>query len=55
MVVHFYTLSSSVVDIMIVLQICHVLQNECHFKEAVEFMESHSSSWESCTSFMYAY
>ncbi|KAF5746666.1 Tetratricopeptide repeat (TPR)-like superfamily protein isoform 1 [Tripterygium wilfordii] len=32
--------------------ICHVLQYECHFKEAVEFMEKCSSSWGSCSSFM---
>lgn len=32
--------------------LCHVLQYECHFKEAVEFMEGCSSSWSSCLSFM---
>ncbi|KAI3867194.1 hypothetical protein MKW92_007266 [Papaver armeniacum] len=32
--------------------VCHVLQYECHFKEATEFMEKNSSSWESCSSFM---
>ncbi|KAK4598344.1 hypothetical protein RGQ29_015709 [Quercus rubra] len=32
--------------------LCHVLQYECHFKEAVEFMEGCSSSWSSCGSFM---
>ncbi|KAF3431388.1 hypothetical protein FNV43_RR26119 [Rhamnella rubrinervis] len=32
--------------------LCHVLQYECHFKEAVEFMEACSSSWSSCSSFM---
>ncbi|KAJ9172130.1 hypothetical protein P3X46_015409 [Hevea brasiliensis] len=32
--------------------VCHVLQYECHFKEAVEFMEECSSSWNSCSSFM---
>ncbi|KAL6187151.1 hypothetical protein ACLB2K_043266 [Fragaria x ananassa] len=32
--------------------LCHVLQYECRFKEAVEFMESCSSSWDSCLSFM---
>ncbi|KAL5553986.1 hypothetical protein UlMin_041387 [Ulmus minor] len=32
--------------------LCHVLQNECLFKEAVEFMESCSSSWGSCSSFL---
>ncbi|KAM5566600.1 tetratricopeptide repeat protein 38 [Rosa sericea] len=32
--------------------LCHVLQYECRFKEAVEFMESCSSSWDSCVSFM---
>jgi hypothetical protein len=35
--------------------LCHVLQYECRFKEAVEFMEGCSSSWSSCSSFMYAY
>lgn len=32
--------------------VCHVLQYECRFKEAVEFMEGCSSSWNSCSSFM---
>ncbi|KAF3954610.1 hypothetical protein CMV_020066 [Castanea mollissima] len=32
--------------------LCHVLQYECRFKEAVEFMEGCSSSWSSCGSFM---
>ncbi|KAJ8773686.1 hypothetical protein K2173_006336 [Erythroxylum novogranatense] len=32
--------------------VCHVLQYECRFKEAVEFMEACSSSWNSCLSFM---
>ncbi|KAB5537583.1 hypothetical protein DKX38_015116 [Salix brachista] len=32
--------------------ICHVLQYQCHFKEAVDFMEECSSSWSSCSSFM---
>ncbi|KAH7515851.1 hypothetical protein FEM48_Zijuj10G0070200 [Ziziphus jujuba var. spinosa] len=32
--------------------LCHVLQYECHFKEAVAFMEGCSSSWSSCSSFM---
>ncbi|XP_062160359.1 uncharacterized protein LOC133867623 [Alnus glutinosa] len=32
--------------------LCHVLQYECRFKEAVEFMEGCSSSWSSCSSFM---
>uniref|UniRef100_A0A2N9EC03 Tetratricopeptide repeat protein 38 n=1 Tax=Fagus sylvatica TaxID=28930 RepID=A0A2N9EC03_FAGSY len=32
--------------------LCHVLQYECHFKEAVEFMEGCSSSWSSCLSFI---
>ncbi|CAN6476327.1 unnamed protein product [Victoria cruziana] len=32
--------------------LCHVLQYECRFKEAVEFMESSSMSWNSCSSFM---
>ncbi|XP_039119732.1 tetratricopeptide repeat protein 38 [Dioscorea cayenensis subsp. rotundata] len=35
--------------------LCHVLQYECHFKEAVSFMESCSSSWKSCSSFMYTH
>ncbi|XP_042499209.1 tetratricopeptide repeat protein 38 [Macadamia integrifolia] len=34
---------------------CHVLQYECRFKEAVEFMEEYSSSWTSCSSFMYTH
>ncbi|XP_061336972.1 uncharacterized protein LOC133284033 [Gastrolobium bilobum] len=32
--------------------LCHVLQYECRFKEAVNFMEECSSSWSSCSSFM---
>ncbi|KAL6350457.1 hypothetical protein AAG906_019104 [Vitis piasezkii] len=32
--------------------LCHVLQYECRFKEAVEFMEECSSSWSLCSSFM---
>lgn len=35
--------------------LCHVLQNDCLFKEAVEFMEACSSSWNSCSSFMYTH
>ncbi|XP_043726337.1 tetratricopeptide repeat protein 38 [Telopea speciosissima] len=34
---------------------CHVLQYECRFKEAVEFMEEYSPSWGSCSSFMYTH
>ncbi|XP_031386273.1 tetratricopeptide repeat protein 38 isoform X2 [Punica granatum] len=32
--------------------LCHVLQFECRFKEAVEFMKQCSASWSSCSSFM---
>lgn len=32
--------------------LCHVFQYECHFKEAVDFMEACSPSWSSCSSFM---
>lgn len=32
--------------------LCHVLQYNCHFKEAVEFMEKCSPSWSSLSSFM---
>lgn len=35
--------------------LCHVLQYDCHFNEAVEFMESCSSTWSSCSSFMYTH
>lgn len=35
--------------------LCHVLQYNCRFKEAVEFMESCSSTWSSCSSFMYTH
>ncbi|KAM7464562.1 hypothetical protein LguiA_032683 [Lonicera macranthoides] len=31
---------------------CHVFQYECHFKEAVEFMEECSKSWSPLSSFM---
>uniref|UniRef100_A0A1J3DKZ4 Tetratricopeptide repeat protein 38 n=1 Tax=Noccaea caerulescens TaxID=107243 RepID=A0A1J3DKZ4_NOCCA len=34
---------------------CHVLQHECRFKEAVKFMEGFSGSWPSCSSFMYTH
>ncbi|XVE84929.1 hypothetical protein DITRI_Ditri17bG0051300 [Diplodiscus trichospermus] len=32
--------------------LCHVLQYECCYKEAVQFMEECSSSWSLCSSFM---
>ncbi|XP_066380092.1 uncharacterized protein [Miscanthus floridulus] len=32
--------------------LCHVFQQECRFREATEFMESCSPSWEACTSFL---
>ncbi|KAG9450381.1 hypothetical protein H6P81_010346 [Aristolochia fimbriata] len=35
--------------------LCHVFQNDCHFKEAVEFMEGCSWSWSCCSSFMYTH
>lgn len=35
--------------------LCHVLQYDCHFNEAVEFMESCSSTWSSCSPFMYTH
>uniref|UniRef100_M4E7A3 Uncharacterized protein n=1 Tax=Brassica campestris TaxID=3711 RepID=M4E7A3_BRACM len=35
--------------------LCHVLQHECQFKEAVEFMEELSESWHSCSSFLYTH
>ncbi|XP_010551491.1 PREDICTED: tetratricopeptide repeat protein 38 isoform X2 [Tarenaya hassleriana] len=35
--------------------LCHVLQYECRFKEAVEFMEECSASWASLSSFMYTH
>ncbi|KAJ0675116.1 putative tetratricopeptide repeat protein [Helianthus annuus] len=34
------------------LQLCHVYQYECRFKEAVEFMEDCSKSWGPLSSFM---
>jgi hypothetical protein len=37
-----------------ILQMCHVFQQECRFREATEFMESCSPSWTECSSFMYA-
>ncbi|XP_022775990.1 uncharacterized protein LOC111317810 isoform X2 [Durio zibethinus] len=36
----------------LVQQLCHVLQYQSHYKEAVQFMEECSSSWSSCSSFM---
>ncbi|PSS13550.1 Tetratricopeptide repeat protein like [Actinidia chinensis var. chinensis] len=35
--------------------LCHVLQYECRFKEAVDFMEECSKSWSSLSSFMYTH
>ncbi|XP_006483271.1 uncharacterized protein LOC102622285 isoform X2 [Citrus sinensis] len=35
--------------------LCHVLQHDCCFKEAVQFMEECSSTWSSCSSFMYTH
>ncbi|KAL9226266.1 hypothetical protein vseg_002098 [Gypsophila vaccaria] len=35
--------------------LCHVLQFECRFAEAVKFMEECSPSWDSCASFMYTH
>ncbi|CAN8291670.1 unnamed protein product [Cochlearia groenlandica] len=35
--------------------LCHVLQHECRFKEAVEFMEEFAECWPSCSSFMYTH
>ncbi|KAG2303738.1 hypothetical protein Bca52824_032389 [Brassica carinata] len=35
--------------------LCHVLQRECQFKEAVEFMEELTESWHSCSSFLYTH
>lgn len=35
--------------------LCHVLQHECHYREAVDFMLSCSSTWNSCMSFMYTH
>lgn len=35
--------------------LCHVLQYECRFAEAVKFMEDRSPSWIACSSFMYTH
>ncbi|KAL0699958.1 hypothetical protein Bca4012_056080 [Brassica carinata] len=35
--------------------LCHVLQTECRFKEAVEFMEACAVSWDSCSSLRYSH
>jgi hypothetical protein len=35
--------------------LCHVLQTQCRFKEAVEFMEGCSDSWDSCSSLRYSH
>lgn len=35
--------------------LCHVLQFKCRFKEAVEFMEECSTTWKSCSTFMYTH
>ncbi|CAI9779336.1 unnamed protein product [Fraxinus pennsylvanica] len=36
-------------------KLCHVYQYECHFKEAVNFMEECARSWSSLSSFMYTH
>ncbi|XP_021908495.1 tetratricopeptide repeat protein 38 isoform X1 [Carica papaya] len=35
--------------------LCHALQYECRFREAINFMEECSPSWSSCSSFMYTH
>ncbi|CAN8291658.1 unnamed protein product [Cochlearia groenlandica] len=35
--------------------LCHVLQTQCCFTEAVEFMEGCSASWDSCSSLRYSH
>ncbi|XP_010477769.1 PREDICTED: tetratricopeptide repeat protein 38 [Camelina sativa] len=35
--------------------LCHVLQTECRFKEAVEFMEGCSASWDPCSSLRFSH
>ncbi|CAA7023566.1 unnamed protein product [Microthlaspi erraticum] len=35
--------------------LCHVLQTQCRFKEAVEFMEGCSPFWDSCSSLRYSH
>ncbi|ONK65462.1 uncharacterized protein A4U43_C07F37360 [Asparagus officinalis] len=35
--------------------LCHVFQYDCRFKEAVDFMESCSYTWSSCSSFMFTH
>ncbi|KFK44628.1 hypothetical protein AALP_AA1G283300 [Arabis alpina] len=35
--------------------LCHVLQHQCRFKEAVEVMEGLAESWRSCASFLYTH
>eukprot|EP00252_Welwitschia_mirabilis_P020959 TRINITY_DN5251_c0_g1_i4.p1 TRINITY_DN5251_c0_g1~~TRINITY_DN5251_c0_g1_i4.p1 ORF type:complete len:374 (-),score=71.63 TRINITY_DN5251_c0_g1_i4:124-1245(-) len=35
--------------------LCHVLQYDCRFKEAIDFMEQHSESWNFCCPFMYVH
>ncbi|GJN23690.1 hypothetical protein PR202_gb11358 [Eleusine coracana subsp. coracana] len=35
--------------------LCHVFQQECHFREATEFMISCSPSWRDCTSFLFTH
>ncbi|MQM05976.1 hypothetical protein Taro_038791 [Colocasia esculenta] len=45
----------TIMFLWISLQLCHVLQNDCRFNEAVDFMEACSSSWTVCSSFMYTH
>jgi hypothetical protein len=35
------------------VQLCHIFQQECRFREATEFMETCSPSWTDCSSFLY--
>ncbi|CAK9206711.1 unnamed protein product [Sphagnum troendelagicum] len=35
--------------------LCHVLQYECRFGEAITFMSEHSHTWSNCCSFLYTH
>ncbi|XP_042387296.1 tetratricopeptide repeat protein 38-like isoform X2 [Zingiber officinale] len=48
-------LSINSCDIWSQHNLCHVLQNECRFREATSFMDACASSWNSCSSFMYTH
>ncbi|CAM6089845.1 unnamed protein product [Calypogeia fissa] len=35
--------------------LCHALQHQCNFKEALDFMSKQSNSWDNCCTFIYVH